>query len=319
MPRPAANPRVGYALVVAGALFFIANAGVSRVTMRAGVDPALLTTVRVTFSAAIFGAYALFARRSALRIPRGRNLATLVVLGVAGVAGVQWTYNVAIDRVPVGIALLLEYLAPVLVVLWVRFVRGEQVRDRMWVAIAASLVGLAVISQIWQGLAFDGIGVLAGLGAALCFATYFLMGEHNVGTDDPVRVIFWAFVMATIAMNVVQPIWGLSDLGRSSSLLGTLDTWSAPVWVLLAWVVVLGTVTPFFLELLALQHLPATIVTVVATLEPVGATVLGWAWFNESLNAIQLAGGLLVLVGIGLAQSARIEHPAHDAVPEHPL
>jgi len=315
VPHLDTNPRLGYGLVITGAALFIVNAGVSRVALRAGVDPTILTTVRVTGAALAFCMYAAVLRREALRPPWGRALAVLVALGVVGVAGVSWTYNVAIDRIPVGIALLLEYLAPVLVVLWARYVQGARVHNRMWAAIGASLVGLALISQLWQGLAFDGLGVAAGLAAAVCFAAYFLLGEAGVGNDDPVRVFLWSFVFAAVAMNLVRPIWTLDDVTGSTSLLGSLSSWSAPVWVLLAWIVLLGTVLPFFLELVALQHLPASVVTVVATLEPVGATVLGWAWFSETLNAVQIVGGLIVLTGIGLAQSARVQ-PPRSAIPE---
>lgn len=312
MPRPTTDPRLGYGLVASGAALFILNAGVTRVALRAGIHPGVLTTARVSGAAVLFAVLALLLRRSALRPPRGRALLNLVVLGVVGVGGVQWTYNVAIDRVPVGVALLLEYLAPVLVVIWVRFVQHGAVRRRMWSAVAACLVGLAIVSQVWQGLAFDGLGVLAGLGAAVCLAVYFLMGEHGVGSEDPLRVVLWAFVLAALALNCAYPIWTLRADASSASLLGALAGHSAPVWAMLAWIVALGTLTPFFLELSALRHLPATVVTIVATLEPVGAALLGWVWFGESLTVVQVCGGVLVLVGIGLAQTARPR--AEDAV-----
>ncbi|KHL16454.1 threonine/homoserine efflux transporter RhtA [Mumia flava] len=316
MARTHSSPGIGYALVVAGALFFIVNAGVSRVALRAGVDPALLTTLRTTGSAAVLALVVLFFDRRAFRIPRGRELLMLVVLGVVGVAGVQWTYNIAIDRIPVGMALLLEYLAPVLVVLWAKFVQKQDVKRTMWLAVAFSLTGLALVAQIATGLAFDGIGMLAGLGAAVCFSVYFLVGEYGVHDSDPVRVMLWAFVFAGLAMNLVAPVWNLSGvgLGADADLLGALSGITVPLWAVLAWIVVLGSLTPFFLELAALQHLPATVVTMVATLEPVGAAALGWVWFGESLDALQVFGGLLVIVGILIAQTAR---PAPTpAVPE---
>lgn len=305
------RPGVGYALVIGGAFFFIANAGVSRVAIRAGVDATSLTSIRVTGAVLVFVLIALAVRRDALRPPRGRDLALTVGMGLVGVAGLQWTYFVAIDRLPLGIALLLEYTAPVLVALWARYVQHERVRQRMWVAIALSLTGLAVVGQVWQGLAFDGLGVLAGLGASVCFAAYFLLGEHRISDDDPLAVILWAFLVAAIGLNVVSPVTGVDTgvLTATTSMLGALEGWSVPVWVLLGGIIVLGTVLPFFLALLALRYLPATVVTVVATLEPVGAAVLGWVWFNEVLTAVQVAGGLAVVAAILLAQSARVARP----------
>jgi drug/metabolite transporter (DMT)-like permease len=183
----------------------------------------------------------------------------------------------------------------------------------MWLAVALALVGLAVVGQVWSGVTLDGLGVAMGLGAAICFAAYFLLGEHQTASVhrsaapglDPLRVILWAFVVATIVMNVVQPVWTTPSLTGSASLLGRLDGFSMPGWLAVAAVVVLGTVAPFFLMLLALRHLPATVVTVVAMLEPVVATVVGWGWFRESLTVLQVAGVAAVLAGIILAQTAR--------------
>lgn len=301
----ARNARLGYALVVTAAILFGLNGGLSRVAMGSGLSPESFTTVRVTGATLVFIAYAACFRRSALRRPKGTAMLLIIALGLVGVAALQLTYNVAIDRLPLGIALLIEYLAPVLVVLWVRFVRREPVRGRMWLAVGLAVVGLAVVSRVWNGLTFDGLGVVMALLAAVSFASYFLLGEHNVGVDDPLRVILWAFVVATVAMNLVEPIWAMPSLEGSTSLLGRLEDHSANPWLVITLIVVLGTVVPFFLEIVALRHLPATIVTVVAMLEPVIANVLGWAWFRESLTPVQALGAIAVLAGIVLAQTSR--------------
>jgi drug/metabolite transporter (DMT)-like permease len=301
------RPALGFGLVVLGASLFILNAGVSRVALRAGVDPAMLTTIRITGTAVLLAVFAAFFRRTALRPPRGRLAWLLLVHGVVGVAGLQWTYFVAIDRLPVGMALLLEYQAPILVAVWARVVQKEQVLGRMWVGLALAIVGLAAATGIWQGLAFDVVGVAAGFGAAVCFATYFLIGEHGVGLLDPWRVILWAFVVAAVAMNLVSPLTGLdtSLLDDVVPLLGRLDAFAAPVWLLLVWVMLPGTLVPFAVELVALRHLRATTVTMIAMLEPVGVAALGWLWFRESLGLVGTLGCLAVVAGIVLAQTAR--------------
>ncbi|HET7387483.1 MAG TPA: EamA family transporter [Nocardioidaceae bacterium] len=302
-------PAVGFTLVVLGASLFILNAGVSRVALRAGVDPLLLTTVRVTGTFVVLLVVAGLFRPSALRPPGGRLGLALLVHGVIGVAALQWTYFVAIDRLPVGMALLLEYQAPILVALWARFVQKERVRRRMWLGLALAWGGLVAATGIWHGLRFDGWGVLAGIGAALCFCVYFLVGEHGVGRLDPLRVVLWSFAVATVALNLVDPVWSLSGglLDDSADLRGRLAG-HLPVWLVLAWVVVLGTVVPFAVELAALRHLSATTVTMVAMLEPIGVNVLGWVWFRESLGLVAFLGGVAVVAGILLAQSARRRH-----------
>ncbi|MGJ9422445.1 EamA family transporter [Aeromicrobium sp. CF3.5] len=302
-------PRLGYLMVITGAALFGLNGGVSRVAIGADIDVETFTTLRITAAASVFALAALVLRPSALRPPRGRALLLVIALGLVGVAGLQLTYNIAITRLPLGIALLLEYLAPVLIVLWVRFVRHERVHPRMWVAVALALGGLAVVGQVWNGVTLDALGVAMGLAAAVCFATYFLLGEHQSENADPLHVIVWAFLVATLVMNMVQPVWTTPSLGGTTSMLGRLDAFAIAPWVAVSVVVVLGTVAPFFLMLLALRHLPATVVTMVAMLEPVIATVLGWGWFAESLTVVQVVGVLAVLAGIVTAQTARTVEP----------
>ncbi len=312
LPR---NPTLGLALVVLGAALFIVNAGVSRVALRAGVDPLTLTTIRVTGTFVVLLLVAAGFRRTALRPPSGRLRLLVVAHGLIGVAALQWTYFVAIDRLPVGMALLLEYQAPILVAVWARVVQKEQVRPRAWLGLALAMAGLAAATGIWKGAVFDPVGIAAGLGAAVCFAAYFLIGEHGVGALDPLRVIVWSFLVASVALNLVSPITGFDTdlLTEQVSLLGSLAEYFAPVWLLLAWIVVLGTVVPFAVELFALRHLTATTVTMVAMLEPIGVSALGWVWFGERLDAVALVGGAAVLAGIVLAQTAR-----RAAVPTEP-
>jgi drug/metabolite transporter (DMT)-like permease len=312
----ARNPALGIGLVVLGASCFVVNAGVSRVALRHGVDPAMLTTLRVTSTFVLLLLVALCFRRTALRPPSGRHLALVLTHGVVGVAALQWTYFVAIDRLPVGMALLLEYQAPVIVALWAWAVQRQQVKRRLWLGLALALGGLAAATGVWEDAHIDGLGVLAGFGAAICFAAYFLIGEaatNRRGAElDPLRVILWSFGVAAVALNVVQPITGFdtSRLGDSVSLLGNLHGAHVPLWLVLGWVIVLGTVVPFFAELFALSFVRATTVTVIAMLEPIGVSALGWAWFDESLGPIAITGCVAVVAGILVAQSARPEHPA---------
>jgi drug/metabolite transporter (DMT)-like permease len=298
---------IGVGLVVLGAACFTVNAGVSRVALRAGVEPAMLTTIRITGTFLVLLVVAAVFRRGALRPPPGRLLVLLVVHGLVGVAALQWVYFVAIDRLPIGMALLLEYQAPVLVALWARFGQGEQVRPRLWLGLALALGGLAAAPGVWVGAEFDGLGVAAGFAAAVCFAAYFLIGEAGVGALDPLRVILWSFGIATVALNVPSPITGLdwSELDRRVSLLGSLADHTVPLWLALTWVVVLGTLVPFFAELFALSFIKATTVTVIALLEPIGVSALGWAWFHETLGPVAIIGCFAVVAGILVAQSAR--------------
>ena len=194
-----------------------------------------------------------------------------------------------------------------LVALWARFVLGEHVRRRVWAALALALVGLAMVAQVWGGGSLDAAGVLAGLAAAVALATYYLLGERTAGRRDPTSTTFWTFVFATAFWSILQPWWTFApgQLADDSSLSGNLSDASLPLWVLVAWMVVLGTIAPFVLVLTALRHLPATRVGIVGMLEPVLAAIVAWSWLGESLTISQIAGGVVVLVGVVLAQTSR--------------
>lgn len=311
------HARRGLALVVTAAILFGINAGVTRVPIEAGLPTSTYTTVRVTAAFLVFLLIALVADRSALRPPRGRDAVLIVTLGIIGVAFVQWTYNIALTRLPIGIALLIEYLAPVLVVLWVRFVRREPVHPRVWPAIALALAGLALVGQVWKGLTLDALGLTMALAAAFCFAAYFLLGETlTTASAEPLtalRTVVWSFGVGAITMNVLGGWEDVDALDNTASLLGRLADLTVPAWVAMCSVVLFGTVTPFFLYLASLRYLSSSKASVTAMLEPVVAVIVGWLWFSESLTAAQSIGVLGVLAGIVMAQTAR--HVPQEELP----
>ena len=130
---PERRPRLGYAMVLAAATLFAVNGVVSKVILASGISSIRLAQVRTTGAAlALLGVVALV-RRGALRVSR-RELPFLAFFGVCGLALVQWFYFLAIHRLAVAIALLIQYLAPLLVALWARFAVHEPVRRRIWLA-----------------------------------------------------------------------------------------------------------------------------------------------------------------------------------------
>lgn len=297
------NPTYGTVLVLTGACLFVVNGGVSRVALRAGLDAGALTTIRVTGTLLVLLAFVALVRPAALRPPSGRLALLVAAHGLVGVAGLQWAYFLAVERLPLGTALLIEYQAPILVAVWARFVQRQHVRRRLWVGLGLAMAGLVAAAD---GLEFDSAGMLAAAAAAVCYAAYFLIGEVGVNTVDPLRVIVWSFATATVVLNVAAPAGGVGGLlAGDASLLGRIGGATVPLWTVLAWVIVLGTVLPFALQLLALQHLRATSVTTLAMLEPVGAVVLGWVWFRESQSPLAMVGVAAVVVGVLLAQTAR--------------
>jgi drug/metabolite transporter (DMT)-like permease len=189
----------------------------------------------------------------------------------------------------------------------VRFVGGEAVRRRVWAALGLSLLGLALVVRIWTGVSFDGLGVAAAFASAVAFAVYLLLAERGVRQREPVGLLCLGFLFATLFWSAVQPWWSFPGdvVAQRVSLEGALDAVHLPVWALVLWIVVVGTIVPFGLTVGALRHIPATRASIAAMLEPVVATVVAWAWLKESLATVQVAGAAIVLVAIVLAQTAR--------------
>jgi len=307
------RPRIGYLAAVSAALLFAVNGSVSKVVLTAGFSAERLTELRTTGAWLGLALFLMLTAPRTLRIG-WREVPFLAFFGLTGAALVQWLYFVAIGRLPVGIALLFEFTAPVMVALWARFVLGERVRRRVWAALGLALAGLALVAQLWQigaqGLALDGLGVLAGLGAAVALASYYLLGETGVRTRDPLSLTCWAFLFGALFWSALQPWWTFdaSALARPVSLLGVLAHLQAPTWSLVLWIVTLGTVAPYVLITWALRHLPALRAGMIGMLEPVVAAVVAWVWLGEALSAVQLVGAGVVLAGIVAAQTARSSH-----------
>ena len=158
-----------------------------------------------------------------------------------------------------------------------------------------------------HGVSLSTAGVAFALAGSLAYALYVLLAEHVVGGRDAVSLLAYGFAFASIFWAVLVPWWSFPGhaLTRSTSLGGHLHEVHTPVWALALWMVVLGTMVPFFLLVNALRHIPATRAGIVAMLEPVVGALVGWAWLSESLDGVQLGGAAVVLAAIVLAQTAR--------------
>lgn len=300
------RPR-GYLMAVSGALAFSLNGSVSKVTLSSGIDSLSLVLLRCAGATAAFLILLVCIAPARLRIRRD-EWPLLLFYGVVGIALVQWLYFVAIARLPVGMALLLEFTAPVFVAVWARFVQRLHVGRSVWLALALALAGLTLVAQVWQGARLDLVGVWAGLGAAVALATAYLAGAKAIASRDTLSVAFWAFSVATVFWSIAHPWWSVPwpQMNQVVSLQGALDQFDVPVYALIAWIVLLGTVVPFLLVIGALRHLATTEAGIVGMVEPVLAGCIAWIWLAEALTPTQVIGAIVVLVGIAIAQRATI-------------
>lgn len=292
---------------MAAALFAL-NGTISKSILLSGIDSARLSQLRVTSAFLILLLVVAVRRPAALRLRRS-ELPVLLAYGVLGIAMTQYLYFVSISLLPVGVALLIEFTAPIMVALWFRFGMGEQVNGRVWVALALALLGLAMVGQVWTGFTLDGIGVIAGFGAAAALAIYYLLADRQVrqpDARDPVSLTMWGFGAAALFWAIVQPWWSFpwEDLAGDGYALGAGET-TLPIWLLCTYMVVLGTVVPFWLVVVSLQHIRASQASVIGMTEPLMAIFIAWLALGETLAPAQVVGAVIVLAGVFLAERSR--------------
>jgi len=296
---------MGYFYALLAAVLFGANGSVSKVVIESGFTAIQLTQMRVLGAAVISGVILLILDRKSFRVPL-RQWPVIVVLGIVGVAMLQATYAFAIALLPVGIALLLEYLAVLIVAVVAFFFFKEKVHQRLWIAIACVIVGLVVVAEIWAST-LNPVGVVWGLAAAVCLATYFLVGEKQLQTISPLALSFWTMTIASLFWAPFSGWWNFTTetFATLVPMGSSAESATIPVWVLIVWNMTLGSFAPFLLSLSALKRLTATVAGIIATSEIAFAFLAAWLWLNELLSLTQIFGASVVLLGIVIAQTAR--------------
>lgn len=291
----------GLGLAIISAIAFGGSGVAAKPLIDAGLDPLHVVWLRVAGAALLMAPLAV--RHRAL--VRSRP-ALLAGFGLLGVAGVQACYFAAISRIPVGVALLVEYFAPALVLGWVRFVQRRPVTRAAALGVVLAVGGLACVVEVWSGLGFDALGLLLALGAACCQVGYFVLSDQ--GSDsadrapDPLGVIAYGLLVGAAVLTVVARPWNMewSVLADTAHMDGT----PVAAGLLLAWIVLVATVVAYVTGVLSVRRLSPQVAGVVACLEAVIATVLAWILLGEHLSAPQIVGGAIVLVGAFIAQSS---------------
>lgn len=300
------NKHRGELYLVIGAIFFSLNGVIVTLVLDH------MTTFRLAQVRAIGTFFLLFIitflqDRKSLKAER-REIPTLLFYGVFGYAMVQLGYFIGISRgVPLSLVLILEFTAPIWIVLWIKFIRKGAVANDMWVAIALSLVGLVLVAKVWQGFAFDLIGTLGAIGAAMALAIYFLMSQSQGTKRSAQAMVVWGMGVAGLFWSIVLPIWNFPTqiFTTQINLQGRFSDYNAPGWLLVAYIIVFGTMVPYLFVVGGIRRLSASTSSVIGMLEPVIAGVFAWAWLSQSWSAIQLAGGVIVLIGIYIADRAK--------------
>jgi drug/metabolite transporter (DMT)-like permease len=294
--RPGRAATVGALLrvVLAGACWALA-AVLAKYAFERGVPPVRLAEARVAVALVALAPLLAWRRPGLLRPPPG----TLPVLAGFGacVAAVNLSYYLAIDHLPVGVAVALQYTGPAMLLAATTVLARRPGPGRLaWAAAGLTLAGAVLVSRALEGLGAVNLpGVAAGLASAVLFAAYLLAAEEagRRGTA-PATTLLWGFVVAVAIWAVAAPWWSwpVAALGDPRVALAV------------AGVGLLGTLLPFALAVGAVRVIGAATAGIAATAEPVFAAAFAWLLLSQTLTLPQLAGGALVVAGVILAQLA---------------
>lgn len=313
----------GLPLVLVSSLAFGTSGPVAKSLLEAGWSPGAAVLVRITGAAVVMAVLTLVLWRPHLRQALQARR-TVLFYGVVAVAGVQVCYFTAVRTLSVGVALLLEYLAPVLVVAWLWLRTGRRPQARTLTGGALALLGTVGVLDVFGGVQVDLAGVLWALGAAACLACYFLVlgGEDGDGKAATPRspsvhpgvlasagMVVGSLVVASAGFSGVLPV----TVGDTTSVLvGT----STPVWVPVLALVLGSTVLAYLTGAAGLARMSPTAGSLVSLSEVLFAVLAAWVLLGEWPTPVQLGGGLLVVAGVVLAQTGRAgDRPAPVPVP----
>ena len=280
---------LGYAAVAAAAALWAVAAVVARRVFDDGVEPVELTESRAVLAALGFALLPSSWRRP----PKGRP-ALVVALGIA-LALVNATYYVSVSRIPVAVALVIQYTAPALIVGWMSVVASRPPGRDVTVALVGALVGVVLVLDVPGSVGgdVDGVGVAAATASAFLFASYIVLAERASAVYGSAAAMFRGFLVATVFWALYQVLAGRGV---------PHELWARENLPEVLYVGLAGTLAPFLLFAWGLQWVRAERASIAATLEPVIAAVVAWAWLGQSLGPVQVAGGLLVVVAVATLQ-----------------
>jgi len=286
------RPGVGLLAAVAAAHLWAVSGVFGKIVMTGSLSPARLVFYRSVLSALLLLGVLLWRDRTLLRL-NCRDLPFFLAMGMLGLALTQFTYYAAIQSLSVGMAILLQYLAPLWMLLFERFWLKIPLTRARLAALTLALVGCAMVSvETGATRHWGNVGVLLGLTAGVCFAFYTLMTRHALKSHRDLTVLFYSFFFSALFWSASPGSW---------QPLSQIETYK--VWMIL-YVVVFGTIFPYLLFMHAMKHLSASHTGIISTLEPVVAAVIAWILLHENLTRLQLGGGLCVLLAIVILQKS---------------
>ena len=298
--------RLGLLFATGSAFTFGMSGPLAKSLMEAGWSPTAAVTARLAGGALVLALVATIVKPDWVRQAR-THARTVVIYGLVPVAGAQLCYYNAVAHLSVGVALLLEYTSPVLVIAWVWATTKRRPRGLTLAGVALAVIGvtlvLDVVSPSSGGARVDAVGVAWGLGAAVCAVCYFMMSDEVTADGSGLHAITLAaggLVVATVAVAALGFAGVMPVRFASGDVLvaGVTLPWLVPVLLL----GVVATAIAYTLGISGVARLRPSFASLVGLAEVLFAVLAAWLMLGESITAVQAVGGVVVLIGLALAR-----------------
>ena len=280
--RPVRHPLVGLGVALASAAAFATSGAFGKSLLVGGWSPGAVVTLRVTLAALVLLGPALWSLRGRWAALR-RNVWVVIGYGLTGVAGCQLAYFNAVTHLSVGVALLLEYLAPILIVGWL-WARHRQAPRRLTLAgVALAVAGLFLVLDVVGGASISLVGVLWGLCAAVCLVLYFLLADHVDDDVPPIALAGGGLAVGAAALGLAGLV-GVLDMTRGATsvpLGGVVVQWWVPVLV----IALVAAAFAYVTGIAAVRMLGAKVASFVALTEVLFAVLFAWLVLAELADA----------------------------------
>ncbi|WP_374968261.1 DMT family transporter [Terrabacter sp. BE26] len=289
------HPLAGVATALASAAAFATSGAFGKSLLVAGWSPGAVVTMRIALAAVVLLGPALWSLRGRWGALR-RNGWVVVGYGLTGVAGCQLAYFNAVTHLSVGVALLLEYLAPVLIVGWLWARHGQRPRRLTTVGVALAVAGLLLVLDVLDGGSVSAVGVVWGLGAAVCLVLYFLLADHVDEDVPPLALAGGGLLVGTLSLGLAGWL-GVLRMARGAErvpLGGVVLPWWVPVLV----IALVAAAFAYVSGIAAVRLLGAKVASFVALTEVLFAVVFAWLVLAELPTLVQLLGGVLIVAGL---------------------
>ncbi|MFS0865022.1 DMT family transporter [Fredinandcohnia sp. 179-A 10B2 NHS] len=264
-----------------------------------GFSPLQVVAARAIIATIFLVSYTLFRNRNAFKI-RLADSKYFVGTGIISIVLFNWCMFMAIEETSISVSAILLYTAPAFVTIFARILFKEKLTLRKMIALFVTFVGCAFVIGVFPN--FTGsislFGLVVGVGSGFFYALYSIFGKFALAKYDSLTVTVYTFIFAAVAVTPFSGLWEVIHLFTNFK-----------TWLFVVGLGFLSTMMAFILYTKGLQHIESSRASIIATIEPVVAALIGFFVFQEKLNLWQYTGIIMVIAAVIIVQETREKIP----------